>query len=48
MIAVHLLSSSFLSLPHGAVSWSAVCECGISRSYSLFLFFFLTKFTWKF
>ena len=25
-----------LTLPHGAVGWSAVCECGISWSYSLF------------
>ena len=24
------------ALPHGAVSWSAVCDCGISLSYSLF------------
>ena len=24
-----------VALPHGAVSWSAVCNCGISRSYSL-------------
>ena len=24
-----------MALPHGAVSWSAVCDRGISRSYSL-------------
>ena len=24
-----------VSLPHGAVGWSAVCDCGISWSYSL-------------
>ena len=24
-----------MTLPHGAVGWSAVCQCGISRSYSL-------------
>ena len=24
-----------LSLPHGAVGWSAVCDCGISWSYPL-------------
>ena len=24
-----------LSLPHGAVGWSAVCACGISWPYSL-------------
>ena len=23
----------FVSLPHGAVSWSAVCDCGITWSY---------------
>ena len=28
----------FVSLPHGAVGWSAVCDCGMSLSYS-FLFF---------
>ena len=22
-------------LPHGAMGWSAVCDCGISLSYSL-------------
>ena len=28
-----------VSLPHGAFGWSAVCDCGISWSYSLtFLF----------
>ena len=25
-----------VALPHGAVGWSAVCDCDISRSYSLF------------
>ena len=24
-----------VALPHGAVGWSAVCDCGNSRSYSL-------------
>ena len=24
-----------VDLPHGAVGWSAVCDCGISCSYSL-------------
>ena len=24
-----------VSLPHGAVGWSVVCDCGISWSYSL-------------
>ena len=24
-----------VALPHGAVGWSAVCDCGISWSYSL-------------
>ena len=27
----------FVSLPHGAMGWSAVCDCGISWSYSLFI-----------
>ena len=27
----------FVTLPHSAVSWSAVCDCSISWSYSLFL-----------
>ena len=26
---------SVVALPHGAVGWSGVCDCGISRSYSL-------------
>ena len=26
-----------LPFPHGAVGWSVVCDCGISRSYSLTL-----------
>ena len=25
-----------VTLPHGAVGWSALCDCGISLSYSLF------------
>ena len=24
-----------VALPHGAVGWSAVCDCGISLTYSL-------------
>ena len=24
-----------VAFPHGAVGWSVVCDCGISRSYSL-------------
>ena len=24
-----------VAVPHGAVGWSAVCDCGISWSYSL-------------
>ena len=26
---------SFVALPHGATVWPAVCDCGISSSYSL-------------
>ena len=25
----------FVALPHGAMGWSAVCDCGVSWSYSL-------------
>ena len=25
----------FLTLPHGAIGWSVVCECGISWLYSI-------------
>ena len=25
-----------VALPQGAMGWSEVCDCGISRSYSLF------------
>ena len=28
----------FVSLPHAAMSWSAVCNCGISWSYSLIFY----------
>ena len=27
-----------VSLPRGAMGWSAVCDCGISWSYSLFVY----------
>ena len=27
--------SCFVTLPHGAEGWYAVCDCGISLSYSL-------------
>ena len=30
-----LLKIRPVSLPHGAAGWSAVCDCGISRTYSL-------------
>ena len=32
-----------MALLHGAAGWSAVCDCGISRSYSLFASSFLKK-----
>ena len=25
----------YVALPHGVMGWSAVCDCGIFRSYSL-------------
>ena len=31
-----------LPLPHGAMVWSAVCDCGISWSYSLFEKFYVS------
>ena len=37
-IIVSLVSCDFkcfMGFPHSAVSWSAVCDCGISRSYYL-------------
>ena len=37
LVALLLLSYGCLvALPHDAVGWSAVCDCGISLSYSLF------------
>ena len=32
-----------MNLPHGAVGWSALCVCGISRSY---LLTYLNKTIW--
>ena len=29
----------YVTLPHGTVGWSAVCDCGISWSYSLTFWF---------
>ena len=29
--------ADIVTLPHSAVGWSAVCDCSISWSYSLFL-----------
>ena len=34
-LLIELRLSAFVSLPHCAVGWSAVCDCGISWSYSL-------------
>ena len=31
-------SQCSVALPHGAVAWSAVCDCGISCLYSLAFF----------
>ena len=40
LVALVLLSyRCIVTLPHGAVGWSAVCDCGSSRSYSLIFFF---------
>ena len=32
-----------MALPRGAVGWSAVCDCGISCSYSLTFLLYQTK-----
>ena len=40
-VIVFLLSCSYncyISLPHGAMGWSVVCDCGISWSYLLLPF----------
>ena len=29
----------YVALPGGAMGWSTVCDCGISRSYSLPFFY---------
>ena len=34
-IRYYILAAT-MYLPHGAMGWSAVCDCGISLSYSLF------------
>ena len=31
----HVVAHMSVTLPHGAAGWSAVCDCGISWSYSL-------------
>ena len=38
-----------VALPHGAVGWSAVCDCGISWSYSLTFCSYITQFlrSWR-
>ena len=35
VLQMHCYYKCSVALPHGAVGWSAVCDCGISRSYSL-------------
>ena len=36
-------SQCSVALPHGTLSWSAVYDCGISRSYSLAFLTFLSS-----
>ena len=36
VLQMYCYSKYSVVLPHGAVSWSAVCDCGISLQYSLF------------
>ena len=33
-----LMTKCSVALPHSVTGWSAVCDCGISWSFSLFLF----------
>ena len=42
MYETGLMDDIAVVLPHGAVGWSAVCDSGIFRSYSL-AFFILIK-----
>ena len=35
VLCIGSVSSCSASLPHGAVGWSAVCDCGTSSSYYL-------------
>ena len=37
-----------VALPHGAMGWSAVCDCGISLSYSLAFFLTLGRLNYAF
>ena len=39
-----LSSWCLVALPHGAVGWSAVCDCGIFCSYSLTFFILIHYF----
>ena len=39
IIMLRLRLSYSVSLPHDAVCWSAVCDCGFSWSYSLAFFY---------
>ena len=36
LLELSSLCLCLVSLPHGALGWSAVCNCGISTMYSLF------------
>ena len=45
LVALLCLSSWCpVALPHGAVSWSAVCDCGIFWSYSLTFYILIHSF----
>ena len=35
LLQMYCLYTYSVAFPHGAVGWSAVCDCGISCSYSL-------------
>ena len=35
VLPMYYYCKCFVALPHGGMGWSAVCDCGISCSYSL-------------
>ena len=42
VLQIYFYNKYSVAIPPGAVGWSALCDCGIPRSYSL-TFFILTN-----